>query len=313
MFNNSNKTNYVQDGELCNGKVHHFETIARAERQAQSRAGLSYAHISPRGVKEGSLKCKVAKVKIWGQGNLIKAERSIERMHYGGGKRKKINGLSRAARRRMMYQLCMTQTAVKPNFVTLTYPDHFNTDPRVWKRDLDTFFKRMERENPGASAFWRLDLKVRKSGDNVGKVAPHYHILTWGVDYLELLVFVRKAWWEVVGSGNEDHYKAGVRVERIKTDNGVKRYAAKYASKIEGEVENYQIAEKQGVVGRLWGKFNSENIPWSSVEEIETDDKEVINLFRLMRRYAHLKMRSSTLSMTLMVNHPIQWARPLLC
>lgn len=267
-----------------------------------AQVGLSYAHIRPQG-----------KVVLWLDGNLIKVHTGRECEKKGGGQRGPVVGLSRASRRRMMYTLCQTKKSEKPLMVTLTYPDKFNPDPRVWKRDLKAFFQRLGRENPNAAAVWREELKVRKSGESVGQVAPHFHLLIWGVEYIEMWRFVRLAWWGVVGSENDNHLKAGTRVEVIHSADGVKRYASKYASKSEGDQDLYLEACKRGAVGRVWGIFNSEKIPWSTCDELQTTNQEVNNLLRLMRRYAHLKMRSNTSSMTLMVNDPWQWLRPLIC
>lgn len=272
--------------------------------------GLSYAHIRPLGQSNNS----EANFHCWVDGNLIKASlKKKDQIQVGGGKRSEIIGMSRAARRRMMFQLCMTGKIDKPLFITLTFPDVFDRDPRVWKRHIKVFFQRVFRKFPGCSAFWRLELKKRLSGLSTGQVAPHFHILMWGVPYLDMLGFLKTAWWDVVGSKNEDHFKAGTQVQQVRKDDGVKRYAAKYASKNEGEEENYIAAQRFGHVGRLWGKFNEEKIPWSDCIEVETSNIEVIRLFRLMRRYSHLKMRSNCPSFTLMVNDPIQWFRPLRC
>jgi hypothetical protein len=128
-----------------------------------------------------------------------------------------------------------------------------------------------------------------------------------------MMNFVKVAWWEVVGSENESHYQAGTRVELIRKVDGVKRYAAKYASKNEGEEELYIEAQRFGAVGRLWGKIRENAIPWAACEMIFADDRRVNELFRLMRRYAHLKMRSGARSMTVMCNDPAQWARVMKC
>lgn len=279
----------------------------REEAEKISPGGLSYAHKRPKGDKVP------ASVKIWGEGNLLKATREGPFEAPGGGKRGQVIGLSRSARRHMMYRLCEVKRSSAPLFVTLTYPDLYDKNPRRWKRDLKTFFQRLKRDYPGSSAFWRLELKRRISGNSQGQIAPHFHLLTWGVSFLHMLNFIKVAWWQVVGSGNEDHYKAGTNVQVVRTENGVKRYAAKYASKNEDEENLFVEVQKVGAVGRLWGIFNRPGIPWADCETIITSNEEVYKLLRLMRRYSHLKMRAKTPSMTLMVNDPSQWKRPLRC
>lgn len=213
----------------------------------------------------------------------------------------------------MMYALCKTEKRNTPLMVTLTYPDEFNPHPRVWARDIKVFLQRLGREFPSAAGFWREELKRRKTGKNIGKIAPHFHLLVWGVDYIDMWSFVAHAWWAVVGSMNDKHLKAGTRVDVVHSVDGIKRYASKYASKADDEKELYLEASKLGPVGRVWGMFNQDKIPWSECYEMETTNAQANDLLRLMRRYAHLKMRSNTPSMTIMVNDPLQWMRPLLC
>jgi hypothetical protein len=64
-------------------------------------------------------------------------------------------------------------------FVTLTYPDDFPVTPERWRRDLAALWRRIRRQWPETAAIWKKEFKRRKSGVNVGKVAPHYHMLLW--------------------------------------------------------------------------------------------------------------------------------------
>jgi hypothetical protein len=69
-----------------------------------------------------------------------------------------------------------------PHFVTLTYPDEFPIgNYRQWKRDLFALLDRLERKHPQAAAFWRIEKKRRLTGINAGKIAPHFHLLVWGL------------------------------------------------------------------------------------------------------------------------------------
>lgn len=302
---NKNNTDVLQDDMFCNSArlQEGHQLGGHLSGGLPAGEGLSYAHNRPQG----------GKVQIWNEGNLIKAISAREGKKTGGGKRGKVKGFSRASRRRMMYMLCQTKKQKKPLFVTLTYPDIFSQNPKTYKRDLKVFFQRLMREYPTAGAVWRLEFKRRLTGTYKGDPAPHFHLLVWGVEYKAMKCFVKDAWWGAVGSENEDHHKAGTKVEVVRHKDGVKRYASKYASKNNEDNELFLEVSKRGAPGRVWGIFNSNNIPWSQCFEIETDNQAVIKLFRLMRRYAHLKMRSNTPSMTLMVNDPMQWIRPLIC
>jgi hypothetical protein len=138
--------------------------------------GLSKAHISPRKAHEWT-------ARVWDGGALVelKGPGVTGNAPRGGGKRGKVGPFSPASRQRLMRKLAQIRTAVLPHFIGLTYPDEFTPQPQQWKRDLDTFFKRVRRQFPDAAAVWHLEQEPRKSGTHLGELAPHFHILLWGV------------------------------------------------------------------------------------------------------------------------------------
>ena len=162
---------------------------------------------------------------------------------------------SKKSRKRLMETLAKTKRHVKPLFVTLTYPDEFSDDKRDWKRDIDTFGKRFLRRFPRGAFVWRMELKERKTGVNAGRVAPHFHLLVWGVVPSRLRRWVSRSWFEVVGSGDERHLRAGTSVERIRSARGVMAYASKYISKVD--------EAHSSDVGRHWGIIGRDNVPFS--------------------------------------------------
>jgi hypothetical protein len=133
-----------------------------------------------------------------------------------------------------------------PLFLTLTYPGSFSPDPGVWKRDLDVFIKRLRRAYPDAALIWKLEPQKRG--------APHFHLLLFGVEHIPY-TWLRRAWFEVVGSGDEKHLLAGTRVERVKSWRGVMSYAAKYLGKVEA------AADWPDYVGRWWGVSGRKLLP----------------------------------------------------
>lgn len=171
----------------------------------------------------------------------------------GGGRRGVITGFSRAARNRMLElfgQLKRSSEGRLPLMLTLTYPKVWNEDPTSWKRDLDTFFKRLRRQFPSCSAVWKLEFQSRG--------APHFHILLFNVSWIDRL-WCARTWAEVVASGDPLHIKAGTRIERVKSWKGVMAYAAKYLAK-----ETRETAT--GSIGRFWGVFNREGLPIELLE-----------------------------------------------
>jgi hypothetical protein len=76
--------------------------------------------------------------------------------------------------------------ATLPYFVTATLPDdvfddNVSTFASTAKKWMDSFIKRLVRVSPSASGFWRIEWQSRKSGQHVGKLFPHFHLLVWGL------------------------------------------------------------------------------------------------------------------------------------
>lgn len=292
----------------------------------------------------------------------------------------------------------MVKSDQLPYFVTLTYPDQYLPEPKSWKRDMATFVKRLRREHSEACGFWKMELKVRQSGAYQGRIAPHFHLLVWGVpeswetrsgqtaflfqvqanldcengkrllrkevwnlqgqqwvlkshreivtgplwkagqlegklqddptgryvriikeregkkvveiwerdgiphldqllaksgqgqDYVSIKEWVSLAWYQVVGSGEHDHLRAGTRVERIRSPQGVFWYASKYVAKID--------TEQVPGVGRFWGLFNAAQLPWAEIVSVEFTRDQAVRLLRIARRYVnrpggrHFKFRA---------------------
>lgn len=228
--------------------------------------GLSYGHISPHGVAEfwkGAKLVKVSKPKIFYAGQ------------YGGGGRGGISKFTRQSRGRLLRKLASILVEYLPVFLTLTYPAEFPSDAEVWKRHLDNFAKRLMRRFPKAGFIWKLEPQKRG--------APHYHLMVWGVDYAHLLFWAGKSWYQVVGSGDEKHLRAGTRVEKIRSWRGVMSYASKYMAKVE------ELPEGWNKPGRFWGTRG--NIPFAEIERISLSDYQVNQFLRLLRRYMKLPGR----------------------
>ena len=194
-----------------------------------------------------------------------------------GGPRSTITTFTRASRRRLMRTVARVRKSALPVFVTLTYPGEYSDDPTVWKRDLKVFWQRMARRFPRAAFVWRLEFQRRG--------APHFHLLVWGVRYAELRAFVPVAWYEVVGSGDDKHLRAGTRVEHIRSHNQVLRYAAKEL----GKVVQVTLTD----VGRWWGVVGREHrMPWSVAVPWPITDRDAIQYLRWLRRLAGVRARA---------------------
>lgn len=212
----------------------------------------------------------------------------------GGGGRGEVTGFSSASRRRLMRLIASLERSQRPIFVTMTYPDIFPDDLVKWKRDIDTFGKRLARKHPEAGFLWRIEFKERKSGVSAGKIAPHFHLLIYGVGYRDLLGWVPTAWWSVVDSKDEDHLRVGTRVERIFSWGGIMRYVGKYIAKEEDYPDDWH--------GRVWGVVGRDSLPWSVEVIISLTADESIKLVRLGRKMIKASGRSFNYGLTWIVN-----------
>lgn len=243
-----------------------------ARPQAGPSAPLSKAHIRP--------------FLEWRQGaRLLRVSKGGESEQVGGGRRGSINGFTNGARRRLMQTIAsVRRDAELPLFITLTYPDVFPS-PKESKRHLKIFFQRLGRAFSHGS-IWKLEPQERG--------APHYHILTWGCDRVDLSSFVPSTWFEIAGGGDEKHliwhcggFGNSHCVQYVQSFNGVWAYASKYLGKT-FEVSGWQ--EKW--TGRYWGIVNRSNVPFGELVRVDVDRKDVLDVMRYQRRFAGLKSRS---------------------
>jgi len=264
--------------------------------------GLSKAHILP---------WRGAEAVVAGGGRLLECglERRKEKRR-GGGKRGMIGPFSRAARRRMMKvmnRIDRRQVLGPPLFVSLTVPGgapaHWVPFARRFKRDLEAFLKRFWRFAefgfPGAFVVWRLEPQKRG--------APHLHLLIFNVPYLDHAL-VSTWWWEIVGSGDPEHLKAGTRVEACRTWEKAGYYMAKYMAKPSDESgwvnpflhESYAAAYTEEEIrqvmslwenpGRWWGVRHRERLPY--VPEVwAMTRKAFYRLRRLARKVAEVQTK----------------------
>lgn len=195
-----------------------------------------------------------------------------------------ICGFSAASRRRMSHKLMeLDWSLLMPSingrnyasFTTLTYPDNFSDDRERWKRDLHTLTKRLDRYYPGNVFIWKMEMKKRKSGENKGKVAPHFHLLAYfqnGIELPEFRQFLSLAWFEVVGSNDEKHLRAGTQAAPLYGTVGkLMAYCAKYLGK------DFQVEFE---TGRCWGQHGI-----MPVGEVYSFDIDYIEFCRRVRRW----------------------------
>ena len=176
-----------------------------------------------------------------------------------GSVRGEISQFSRESRKRMLDTLCQLRSdAILPQFLTLTYPKQFPHESSEWKRHLDNFWKRIVRLYPQASAVWKLEPQDR--------CAPHYHLLVYGLPFTRVFKrLVSRIWYDVVGSGDSKHLRAGTEIEPIRSLRGVKAYASKRYMGKELSSDFLRVCSEtvSGWVnpGRFWGVLNRAFLP----------------------------------------------------
>jgi hypothetical protein len=258
----------------------------------EAEKALSTGHNSPQ-------------ITLFSGASLLKVKRTAKeqgKQKQEGAKRGKVSEFSKRSRKRLINTLAQVRRDRLPCFVTLTYPAVYSGDPKVWKRHLDNFIKRLARKFPNVAGVWKLEPQKRG--------APHFHLMIWGAPYVDLLQFVPMAWYEVVGSNDGNHllWHMGALgngnkhcVQQVEKVRGVFWYASKYMSK---EVSGW------GDVGRWWGVFFRERLPLGQVVNVEVSEEKAIEFIRYMRRFARVRSRDYR-SLTIVCN-PDLWLNKLL-
>ena len=153
---------------------------------------------------------------------------------------------SKKSRQRLAF-VANNTTVVFRTMMTLTYPRAWPTDGQKVKAQLNTFLTWLRRRLNKPSYLWFLEFQKRG--------APHIHIL---VDSPlpqhkagRALFFgeVSQQWYQVVGSADPRHLRAGTRCERIRKKDGAARYALKYCYKMEQKC----VPAEYRNIGRFWG------------------------------------------------------------
>jgi hypothetical protein len=206
-------------------------------RRAAARLGLSTCHTSPRYYASVAEDGAYLAVKAYG-------ERQVKVPTWTRGRVTSFTRRSRSRLLKLMSQ-CDREQISKSLFVTLTYPRTFPRESSTYKHHLDLFGRRLRRRFPAASLVWKLEFQVRQ--------APHYHLIVLGIPFLAKQ-WLSRVWYEVVGSGDIRHKRAGTQVQRVESYRRALSYAAKYLGKMASSNDNQDA-------GRFWGVIGRESLP----------------------------------------------------
>jgi len=199
---------------------------------------------------------------------------AIQNPQGGGTIGRKVAGRSNKSRKRLMRHLMSVDLESlaaerkkakysRALFVTLTYPQENGLPFTDWERGkehLSTLRKRLERNYGLVWAVWVQE--HQRSG------ALHFHLvlnLSKVVNLYTFRAWIAQAWFEVVGSGNPDHLKAGTSVEAVYIEQSQPGNLLSYLSKeLGGSGKAYQIKAfnpETGEVletGKTWGIWGRE-------------------------------------------------------
>ncbi len=253
--------------------------ISQASAELPAGVGLSLSHISPQNEKSSENKVVFTPPQLCYAVGASYCKVSRGGVCQGGGKRGAIVGRSAQSRRRLLDTLHSVQRSAYDGalFVTLTYPDEVEPTREKVKRDLDCMGERLRRLYPRVAVIWSQEPQQRKSGANVGKVYYHYHLILFGVGFIEK-AWLSRTWYAVVGSENPAHLAAGTQVQKLRSAKQGIAYVAKYLSK--------QQLQELGLdkTGRTWGAIGRENLPVSFAFAVLTES-EFYSLRRQLRHW----------------------------
>jgi len=207
----------------------------------------------------------------------------------GGGIRGDIVGFSRASRKRMIEFMAKVRDDGDLYFVTMTYDDYsWITHCGGHQDQWEAFRRRIERAYQVCKALWRVELKEHKSGDLIGQLVPHFHMLVWTGGYntdenkekvaKSLRDWGVKAWGEILETENPQFANYGFHVSSVRN----RKHAYSYVSKYIGKQDDDDIP-----CGRRWGRIGK--FDCLSSETICLTDDEATYFKRLVKRWLRNK------------------------
>jgi len=223
-----------------------MNSVPQNANPRQEDNGLVQKHISHRARPDLFLKLagRPGRVEIYP--NMVKwFAPSDGYSQVGGGTRGKVRGFSAHSRHRMIELLCKLDELQDMWFWTLTYPGEYPDEYAVFKRDLDTFLKRLKRRWPRAGWLWRLEPQKRG--------APHYHLLVWNIPNgkRRVIQWLTLAWYQVAHRNDKHNGKAGTQVKRPQNIRQAMYYISKYAAKVSDEDDEKAWGRRWGYGGRV--------------------------------------------------------------
>lgn len=201
------------------------------------------------------------------QGSLLKVSvRSDDDEFRPKPKRGVVGGFSQNSRMRLLRMLARLRVdplkgyRSQVSFLTLTTKAMLH--PRLAKRCLQVWLKRLSRAYPTVAAVWRMEYQKRG--------APHFHLIMFNTPWLKK-EWIAQSWGDVVGELNPF-----TQIRRVYNGRGMMSYAAKYCAKLASAPPGFNndsyltaLPNLQSVAcdspGRVWGVYNKAALPFADV------------------------------------------------
>ncbi len=283
------RLSWLEGGVEPGGSYEFFEcggSAPEARGTALGGAGLFKAHIRPREFRPGPRPGIPRDVTVYPRGQILEVGSWTWPLGIrpsggsGGGLRGPITGFSRESRMRLLKAVC--KLSIVPEnclFMTLTYPAEFPDDVETINAHFAAFVKRLRRAFPDVSGYAKIEPQKRG--------APHWHLLLMGERFSRAKLesvrrWTARAWYEVVGSGDARHLRAGTQVKVAQGVKGTLAYLCKYLGK-----------ECSGLPAgmRYWRVINSAALPRSEAVKVELSDAQGVRMKRLLRKLIRSKAR----------------------
>lgn len=210
------------------------------------------------------------------QGGLLrmKVRRDDRSNNGGGGLRGKVQGFSKASRRRMIHLFVRLKAhGIRATFLTVTFSCKYEN--RYEKIVLNRFFQILRRKYPKVSGVWRMEFQ------GTGRV--HFHLLLFHLPYIKQSK-IQRAWERCTGEG-----MSICDVRLVRGHRAIVAYICKYVSKVELEGEapsleddTYLNAPGKIDPGRFWGYLNKNALPFGEKREgVLLDEKGIDHVRRV--------------------------------
>jgi hypothetical protein len=231
----------------------------------------------PKSITDPCKKLPVHRCRITIQGAKVEIEyMRPPKKQVGGGKRNIVSGYSPSSRLRFLRTLATIDWTAMPAgfFVTLTFPDECLPDSPRHLTDLrHRWIRSIEKHLQGnVPMLWRCEWKIRKSGDNTGSPAPHFHLVVFTANMLTKHTCM-VTWKEIIKADREIQ----VECDPMDTASMAALYAAKYMSKVDEDSLILDNGTKLST-GRPWGIHRPSLIPRCKKIVLLTECEKSISL-----------------------------------